>query len=133
MGLDQYAYIVRREAVIDDTHFKPGDSIFPNSKLFFEWRKHYPIEDWMENLWMKRIGKPYEEFNCSYLHLKKRDIITLHHDIEKPDFVDRKHTHWIYHDDYEYTNAEFEHDKEFCAKAIEAIDKGYAVYYCPWW
>ena len=136
MGLDQYAYRVKKENVIDNLNFKAGEwepghpDKFGNDLDFDYWRKFHSLDDWMLDLYRSKGGK--EEFNCRYIRVAKEDLDKLKKDMEKADF---------YSSDVEYfgmraeeiKEEQLEHMLSFIDKAKNAIDAGDAVYYSNWW
>ena len=52
MGLDMYAYFVKKENVINDEDF---NFVYGQEEDFY-WRKNYQLHDWIEKLWEKRTG-----------------------------------------------------------------------------
>ena len=125
MGLDQYAYAVKQEYVIDDFSFKDKDEELEN---FMYWRKNRQLQGWMEELYNKKGGT--EEFNCRAIRLVEKDLLKLKEDIELGRLPDAQGFFWGY---YPYTEEDKETDLDFIAKALKKIKQGYAVYYDSWW
>lgn len=76
MGLDMYAFSVKKENVIDTFHIKPD-----NKYLLHYWRKHPNLHGWFENLYYSKGGK-VEPFDCQYLNLSLADLNLLEKDIK---------------------------------------------------
>ena len=114
MGLDQYAYIKRKQERL-------------NPKLlqeFMYFRKNRHLEDYMANIWYNRGNE--EDFNCQYLVLEKKDLENLTKDNlndEASGFFWGSHT---LEDDWEEI-------LEFKKKALELMDKGFEIVYSSWW
>ena len=53
MGLDMYAYFVRKEDAISDRECRLAYGQDEN----FYWRKNYRLHNWMEKLWEKSQAK----------------------------------------------------------------------------
>ena len=124
MGLDQYAYKVKRVKGLKDFSFPKSALV---DKEFDYWRKFYGLQAWMEQLYYEKGGKGV--FNCVPLKLTEQDLERLERDCEEDDF---------YQDHYcETVEEEKEYEcgylKNFIKKAQGAIAKGYAVYYSSWW
>jgi hypothetical protein len=107
MALDQYAYKVRAESVIDDFNYDIGKD-FPNYIEIHYWRKHHNLHRWMENLYKEKGGENI--FNCCPLRLTLEDLDNL----EKYDDID-------------------ENDLKFIKNARKVLNEGFALYYDSWW
>lgn len=74
MGLDMYAYFVKKENVVNDEGF----NFVYGQKEDFYWRKDYPLHNWIEQLWEKRTGNTNSsDFNCVKFRLYEPDIKEL--------------------------------------------------------
>lgn len=124
MGLDQYAYFVKRGEIIDDFSFEEDGE----TQEAFYWRKNRHLHGWMEELFRKKGGEG--EFNCQPVRLKKKDLNELKKVIKKRSFND---AHGYFWGDRKYDDAQAENDLEFVQEAKHWIDKGGAVYYSSWW
>ena len=126
MGLDQYAYRVKKSAVISDLDFKPkidGKDTYEN---FYYWRKVPYLQGFMERLYREKGGQ--DTFNCSPVRLTTKDLNRLKRDVKNGDlpvtegFFFGKH----HEEDMKYV-------LDFIDKAKEIIKSGDAVYYDSWW
>lgn len=125
MGLDMYAYFVKKENVISD---EKCNLIYGQVEDFY-WRKNYQLHDWMEKLWERRTGNTdSSNFNCVQIRLYKDDIEELEKYIESLEVDDSKPFSYS-----KYMSDMKERDLEFCYESKEAIKEGYAVYYDSWW
>lgn len=133
MGLDQYAYRVKKQNVIDNLNFYEGDRLefgpdtLGNDLDFDYWRKFYPLDRWAEEVYDRKGGK--DVFNCSNVRLDLKDLDELEKLAQEDEFYD---------DDYFTSPQEgrewhYEHLMRFIKNAREAINSGDAVYYSNWW
>ena len=120
MGLDQYAY-----------YREPNN---PEGIRILEWRKHYELQEWMENLWLTRLadrsiedkfldaldGEDSKVFNCVEIELYEEDIDSLENDFEE--------MHTSVDGTYEIDN-----DQMFIATARKLFSEGKQVFYDSWW
>lgn len=125
MGLDMYAYFVRKEDAISDGECR---LVYGQDENFY-WRKNYQLHNWMEKLWERRTGNTDSSvFNCVKIRLYKADIEELEEAIKS----------WKIDDSEPYSCSKYtsdmkEYDLQFCHKAKGVIKDGYAVYYDSWW
>lgn len=126
MGLDQYAFRVKRSAVIDDLSFEHETNGEKNYGEFYYWRKVPRLEGFMENLYHEKGGEG--EFNCCYVRLDMKDLKRLKRDVingelpETTGFFFGRH----FDEDMKYV-------LEFVEMARGVISEGDAVYYSSWW
>jgi hypothetical protein len=122
MGLDQYA-----------NYRIPEDSVECNTEMF-RWRKHQPLQNWMENIWWKKketktegdkfidgLDGRYDDgdsFNCVEVEVTSDDLDNLECDISEINDGD----------DYY-----LEQDRKFIVDARKKISEGYEIYYSSWW
>ena len=125
MGLDQYAYKVKRVRRLTDFGY-PKNAVA--DKDFDYWRKFYGLQIWMENLYREKGGKKIN-FNCVPLRLTLQDLERLDRDSNEDDFY-KDHYCETLEEEKEY---EGEHLKAFIQNAKQALFEGYAVYYNSWW
>lgn len=114
MGLDQYAYIKRKNEELDSR-------LLEEFKYF---RKNRHLEDYMANIWYNRGNK--EEFNCQYLVLERKDLENLTKDSLNDDasgFFWGNHT----------LKEDWEEIADFKKKALKWMDKGFEIVYSSWW
>ena len=133
MGLDQYAYRIKKYNVIDDFRFKQGrllsDGVtdeFGNDLGFDYWRKFFPLNSWTYKLYAKKGGKG--EFNCVNLKLNKEDLDELYMIAQTDEFYQNGY----YGDAKKEHKLEYDHLMEFIENAKMAISEGDATYYSNW-
>jgi hypothetical protein len=143
MGLDQYIYAVPKQSVdLSDNNLIIMNSKFTEEDFkvqFHYWRKHYPLHNWMEKLYLSRGGT--EEFNCVPVPLFKEVLEQLKQDIESNVLP---YTEGIYYPsdnlvnstdprDQEIYYSQKSQDLDFVEKAFEHLSKNRIVYYDSWW
>jgi hypothetical protein len=125
MGLDMYAFFVKKENIISDEDF---NLVYGQVENFY-WRKNYRLHNWMEKLWEAKTGNTdCEDFDCAKIRLSMEDIDELEKAIKAWGIDDSKPFSFS-----KYTSNMKEHDLQFCHEAKEAIKDGYAVYYDSSW
>jgi len=122
MGLDMYAYRVKRGMITEQVDFETPDS----DELHY-WRKHPDLHGWMENLYYEKGGKEHI-FNCVNVQLTEDDLDRLESDI-KNDVLPFTEGFFF----GESQPEDMDDDLEFIRKAREAIEAGEDVYYTSWW
>ena len=135
MGLDQYAYRVKMANVKDDFSFKDGTTYdnttglddLGNDMDFAYWRKFYPLDQWMRNLYFNKGGKG--EFNRDCVRLDKEELDKLYNEAQGVDFYEGGY----YSSAQEEKECEYSYLMNFIRRAKEAIDEGDAIYYSNWW
>ena len=139
MGLDQYAYAVKKGNNIAEVDFKfkeyddAGNLVLTNveDEDFEEiayWRKHHDLQGWMRKLYEKKGGESLE-FNCNKLLLTSKDLDKLEKDVKKGKLP--KTTVFFFGTGN--TAGYVETDLKFIAKAREYISNGYDIFYDSWW
>ena len=127
MGLDQYAFKVRKHAVISDTQFK--DEI-DNKKTYEEiyyWRKVPALQGFMEKLYYEKGGK--NTFNCESIRLYEEDLDKLKYAVEHNEMpVNTIGFFFGNHSEEDMPSI-----LKFVKIAKKAIKEGNAVYYSSWW
>lgn len=133
MGLDQYAYRVKRQNVISDLSFKQGrllsDGVtdeFGNDLGFDYWRKFIPLDRWAYKVYLKKGGKG--EFNCAEIKLDKEDLDELYALAQTDEFYQNGY----YGDAKKERAFEYNHLVEFIKNATAVIFEGHAIYYSSW-
>lgn len=121
MGLDMYGMTLNRtpESSVD---FEAKDAVH-----IHYWRKHPNLHGWMERLYREKGGSD-PQFNCVNLLLTREDIDRLEADIVAGNLP---HTSGFFFG--ESDGSECEDDRQFVAKAREALAAGLAVVYSSWW
>ena len=117
MGLDQFAEF-RSE---------------PTARFY--WRKHAALQEYMEQLWVERTGRPATTLNCQELELDEEDIKELRKAILSG-FKDCRSDGGMFygHQFQDESVKEYrEDDLKFCDEAIKAIERGETVIYSCWW
>ncbi|MGN8833531.1 hypothetical protein ACTNDZ_13445 [Selenomonas montiformis] len=122
MGLDQFAYRVMKQNVIDDLTFKQEEIPEDGNDMDFDyWRKFRSLNDWCYDLYRKKGGTG--EFNCDNVRLTKDDLDDLYRAAQRDEF----------YQDTEERDMEYAHLMNFIQNAKQAIAEGDAVYYSNWW
>ena len=114
MGLDQYAYIKRKQEKLDSR-------LLEEFKYF---RKNRHLEAYMANIWHNRGNS--EDFNCQYLVLERKDLENLTKDSLSDDasgFFWGNHT----------LEEDWEEILEFKKTALKWMDEGFEIVYSSWW
>lgn len=123
MGLDQYGFRVKANAVKNDLSFVSGDDT--HSELYY-WRKVPRLQGWMENLYREKGGT--KEFNCEFVRLEEDDLDKLEADVKNHKMPETVGFFFGCH--YE---EDMESVLDFIEMAREVIRQGDAVYYSSWW
>lgn len=128
MGLDMYAYKVKKGVITESVDFDLPESSDDHEEFFY-WRKHPNLHGWMEDLYRDKGGKD-ESFNCSNVQLTEEDVNNLESDIKDGLLPE---TAGFFFGTDESSEEEKNTDLEFVERAREAISEGYDVYYTSWW
>jgi hypothetical protein len=139
MGLDQYAYAVKKGKIEGEVDFcfKEYDDEYNLVKVNVEdedfeeiayWRKHADLQGWMRKLYDKKGGES-NEFNCNKLLLTEEDLDNLEKDVRKGKLP--KTTGFFFGNGN--TDGYAETDLNFISKAREYISNGYDIVYDSWW
>ena len=126
MGLDMYAYRVKKEYVVNDFEFNSDQN--PAEDLAY-WRKFNALHGWMENLYKDR-GGPKESFNCAPIRLHLEDLDQLQRDIGENKLTP---VQGFFFGDQEIYPEDIASTMKFIFEARQAIKEGDAVYYDSWW
>lgn len=126
MGLDMFAYKVKKGLITESVDFEISDKEESNEDLHY-WRKHPNLHGWMEDLYNKKGGSA-PEFNCVNVQLTEEDLNELESSINDRNLPETVGFFFGASD-----GSETEDDLEFIRKAKEAIAEGYDVYYTSWW
>lgn len=126
MGLDQYAFRVKKEAVINDLKFEHKIDGVDTCEEIYYWRKVPNLQGWMENLYRNKGGE--EVFNCEYVRLDADDLENLRQDVINGELPET--TGFFFGRHYEEDMPTI---LEFVDKAKQVIAEGDAVYYSSWW
>ena len=130
MGLDQYAYVVKKTKSLQDIYDNDATTrpYIVNDELTY-WRKHYELHSWMFNLAKKKGFKGgKEDFNCVMVRLEEEDIESLREEIRNRRFTEAVHD-W----DKDVFEMDKDRDERFCDEAEQALEEGFAVFYDSWW
>jgi len=133
MGLDQYAFINPREEQRTDDQ---GNSFTVKiAEQDFYWRKHSRLQDFMEELFVAKTGRPATELNCYDMELTMADINKLegawHNGYEEN--VCEGGFFYGHQMQVEQAQVYREEDLEFIYAAREALAEGQKVIYHCWW
>jgi hypothetical protein len=134
MGLDQYAYKIKKNLIADEIDIKlcneEGELIVPEEAIdrdFFYWRKHHDLQGWMEKLYNERGGS--REFNCVCIKLSEADLDNLEASV-----LDRKLPHTVgFFFGSGNTESYVNDDLKFIEEARSAMADGYDILYSSWW
>jgi hypothetical protein len=129
MGLDQYAYAVKRDhianpdAVVD---LKPT----PDAKTLrlAYWRKFNALHGWMEDLYRAKGGA--QEFNCATVRIDEADLDKLERELDAGTLEPRA---GFFFGPPEYTAEDVADTRRFIAMARTALAIGGVVFYDSWW
>lgn len=128
MGLDMYAFAVRKEDAIDALTIRSdADGRGEMTELFY-WRKHHDLHGWMENLYRSKGGK--ETFNCAPVRLTEDDLNDLQSDLLEGTLPE---TTGFFFGNNPPDDETLKEDLQFIQKARDAIRDGFTVYYDSWW
>ena len=134
MGLDQYAYKIKKNLIHEEIDIKlrneEGELVVPEKELdrdFFYWRKHHDLQGWMEQLYKERGG--IREFNCVCIKLKKYDLDNLENAVLEAKLPET--TGFFFGSGN--TESYVDEDLKFIRKARQAISEGYDILYSSWW
>lgn len=130
MGLDQYAYRVRSDAVVSDTEYNLETDGWDNDREIFYWRKNNALQGWMEKLYREKGGDKIS-FNCVPVRLTLEDLNRLENAIKNGAVTPTEGFFWgeLYYDDEMK-----ERDIEFINEARDILNNSKdAVYYYSWW
>ena len=116
MGLDQYA-------TFREKHHEPD----------FCWRKHSKLQQFMEDIWYKKLGRD-DEFNCKELVLTKEMIQELLDALEKNNLPKSEGGFFYGHQSQDESAKDYyEQDIKFCKDSLQAIEYGMEVVYECWY
>jgi hypothetical protein len=123
MGLDMYAYSVKRDTVAGHIDVKlPEDCV-----QISYWRKFNNLHGWMEDLYTRKGG--VGTFNCTALKLEPVDIARL-----RVDSVSLKpRSGFFYGTQGEMSAEDVQAVLTFCNKCDAEFADGYDVFYDSWW
>lgn len=126
MGLDMYAYRVKKEYATNDFEFQSDQQEVEDLAY---WRKFNALHAWMGRLYQER-GGPKKSFNCAPLRLRLEDLDRLQRDIGENKLVPEEGFFFgeqtIYPEDMAAA-------LKFVLDARQAIKEGDEVYYDSWW
>lgn len=129
MGLDQYVYKVRADAVGEgDVDVELPASGNSKEQLCY-WRKHPNLQGWMEQLYRECGGKD-ADFNCSNVRLTEDVLDSLEADVRKKALPSTQGFFFGQDDD---SDEEQNYDLEAIRKCRAALKEGYKLFYSSWW
>jgi hypothetical protein len=128
MGLDMYAFSVRKEDALGDFECKTDNDGGEHKEIAY-WRKFNALHGWMEKLYREKGGDK-ESFNCVPVRLTEDDLIRLDLDLIDGNL---EPTAGFFFGEQEIEDYQLEAAHEFLAKARDEIDAGREVYYDSWW
>ena len=122
MGLDQCTYT------------RPDDQEPSEAPAQFIWRKHAKLQEFMEQLFIKRTHEDATKLNCGELELFLEDIERLRKLVEGNNLPKCEGGFFYGHQFQDESAAEYrEQDLEFCQWALATIEAGNKVYFSCWW
>jgi len=124
MGLDQYAYAIKR-SYNDET--KTETTV---KTEFFTWRKHNALEGYMAELYAAKTGDE-SEFNCKTLKLVESDLNELQRAVETQQLPETQGM--FFGDNTQFDEEQQEWDLKFIEKARDYIKEGHELEYTSWW
>jgi hypothetical protein len=122
MGLDQWCHKVKSSTSED------GLTETITKTQLQEWRKHYPLQEWMGKLWHEERGNEHS-FNCADMRLTKTDLDCLEKVILADELPPEE---WMELTEKDKADAKA-YDLEFIQKAREALADGWRIVYSSWW
>ena len=130
MGLDQYAYKVKRK------YAPTTKTSTVRTTEFFYWRKHNALHGWMENLYNGKkledgINIDSNEFNGVAVKLEEKDFDKLEQDVMT--FNLPQTAGFFFGRDSVGDEYQKEQTLEFLKKARKALAEGFEVEYNSWW
>jgi len=132
MGLDQYAYKIKKGLVEDTIDIKlwneeKGEPLHEYDRDFFYWRKHHDLQGFMENLYHERGGE--EEFNCVCIKLDEKDLDDLEYAVKNRKLPET--TGFFFGSGN--TEGYRKDDLKFIRASRKAMKEGYDILYRSWW
>tara|TARA_A200000159_G_scaffold164864_1_gene196868 strand:- start:4088 stop:4462 length:375 start_codon:yes stop_codon:yes gene_type:complete len=124
MGLDQYAYKIKRsynDETLTETIVKTEIA---------NWRKHNALEGYMADLYSAKTGDK-SEFNCKTLKLNESDIDNLGKAVRDNKLPNTQG--FFFGQPTEFDEEQKEKDLNFIAKAKDCLESGYELEYYSWW
>ena len=130
MGLDQYAYKVKRK------YAPTTKTSTVRTTEFFYWRKHNALHGWMENLYNGKkledgINIDSDDFNGVAVKLEEKDLDKLEQDVMT--FNLPQTVGFFFGADSVGDEDQKAQTLEFLKKARKALAEGYEVEYNSWW
>lgn len=126
MGLDMYAYRVKKEYAVNDFEFNSDQD---SAEDLAYWRKFNALHAWMGRLYKDR-GGPKQSFNCAPIRLHLEDLDRLQRDIGENNLVPEE---GFFFGDQTIYPEDIASAMKFIFEAREVIKSGDAVYYDSWW
>ena len=130
MGLDQYAYKVKRK------YAPTTKTSTVRTTEFFYWRKHNALHGWMENLYNGKkledgINIDSDDSNGVAVKLEEKDLDKLEQDVMT--FNLPQTAGFFFGRDSVGDEYQKEQTLEFLKKARKALAEGFEVEYNSWW
>lgn len=138
MGLDQFAYRIKKGIVSENVDFSTEkyneetqdyDVVVDKTEIHY-WRKHPAVQGWMQELYNSKGGEN-PEFNCVNVKLDMDDLLELQRDINNGSLSSYYKGGFFFGD--EKSEEMKEDDLDFVSKSIIAITEGDEIYYSSWW
>ena len=133
MGLDQYGYI---NAEVVKTKGEDGHTYKEvKCEREFYWRKHARLQDFMEELFVAKTGRPATELNCYDMELTEDDVAKLELAWETGYAQNHSEGGLFYGHKTQAQAAKIylPDDLAFITLAKKSLAKGQSVMYSCWW
>ena len=133
MGLDQYGYINAEVADVTYTDGTVAKEVVCEREFY--WRKHSRLQDFMEELFVAKTGRPATELNCYDMELTEEDIAKLEVAWETGYAQNHSEGGFFYGHQIqaEQAQAYLQDDLDFINAAKKSLAEGQSVMYSCWW
>ena len=131
MGLSQYIYVTEKTKLKDNGTDLADYAAIRDDKEFFEWRKHWDLHGFLEQVYLKKGGK--EPATWDVIQLNEKDIDDLKYALDKNELPwNKKCFVWDNSTEskQEQTNEFVDKAKLFyAAQAMKSADKQKTLFY----
>lgn len=123
-----YAYMAKNFKPSSPVDFRTDfEYAEQNKQHLFYWRKHPNMHGLMESLYRQKGGRS-EEFNCVNVQLFKEDLDLIEKAVNDNGLPETSGFFFG-----QSGEEDKKRDLEFIAKAREALDDGFVIWYSSWW